>query len=381
MQKLNKVLNGLVIISLVFLIGKGIYDNKVENDSNNDPKYDFLPTLNDVVPYYPDADSLSLEDVSLYYVFDDEELIGKTMNTSPYSDKIYGYNGTVPMTIFLDEDDEIIDILACDNKETRNYMNRVERSGLLDEWDDLSPEEVVDKQVDALSGCTFTSKAIIKSVQTRMAVFTDQENSRFSWDWSLFARQLLIIITMVMALICFFKQKNVKVLRKITLLLSIIILGFWTNSLLSLSLFYSWIANGISLSVQIPIVIIALLAIILPLLTKKSFYCQYLCPFGAMQEFAGDIRGKKVTISAKMFKILSVVRRVILLTLLFLIAFGVGLDLSQFEPFPVFNFQSIAFGTVVFAAVILVASIFFNKPWCNYFCPTGTLLEIFRRRK
>lgn len=381
MQKLNKVLNALVIISLVFLIGKGIYDIKVEKDSNNDPKYDFLPTLNDVVSYFPDADSLSLEDISLYYIFDDEELIGKTMNTSPYSDKIYGYNGTVPMTIFLDEDDDVIDILACDNKETRSYMNRVERSGLLDEWDDLSPEEIVDKQVDALSGCTFTSKAIIKSVQTRMAVFTDQENKRFSWDWSLFLRQLLIIITMVMALISFFKQKNVKVLRKITLLLSIIILGFWTNSLLSLALFYSWITNGISLSVQIPIVIIALLAIILPLLTKKSFYCQYLCPFGAMQEFAGAIRGKKVTISAMMFKILSVLRRIILLTLLLLVAFGVGIDLSEFEPFPIFNFQSIAFGTAVFTAVIVVASIFFSKPWCNYLCPTGTLLEVFRRRK
>ena len=73
-------------------------------------------------------------------------------------------------------------------------------------------------------------------------------------------------------------------------------------------------------------------------------------------------------------------RRLILLSLLILVAIGTGLDLSSIEPFPIFNYQSIGFGTAVFASVIIIASIFFNKPWCNYLCPTGTLLEIFRRR-
>ena len=172
------------------------------------------------------------------------------------------------------------------------------------------------------------------------------------------------------------------------------VLGFWTNSLLSLALFYNWMTNGISLAIQLPLLIIAVLAILLPLFTKKSFYCQYLCPFGAAQEFVGGIglkvkgkRGQQTTdnrqqtlfTKANIFNFFAVLRKVILLTLLIIVALGVGLDLSVVEPFPIFNYQSIGFGVAIFAAVIIVASVFIKKPWCNYLCPTGTLLESFRR--
>lgn len=179
-------------------------------------------------------------------------------------------------------------------------------------------------------------------------------------------------------------------LRRIILLLSIAILGFWTNSLLSLSLFCNWFTNGVSLAIQLPILIIAALSIILPLVTKKAFYCQYLCPFGAAQEFVGLIKSndkglkakdesqKSSSIKANIYKVFSVLRKVILLSLLIIFALGVGLDLSVVEPFPIFNYQSIGFGVAIFAAVILILSIFVKKPWCNYLCPTGTLLESFR---
>ena len=179
-------------------------------------------------------------------------------------------------------------------------------------------------------------------------------------------------------------------LRRISLLLSIAILGFWTNSLLSLSLFCNWLTNGVSLAIQLPILIIAALSIILPLVTKKAFYCQYLCPFGAAQEFAGFIKSKdkslkakdkslkSLSIKANIYKVFSVLRKVILLSLLIIFALGVGLDLSAVEPFPIFNYQSIGFGVAIFATVILILSIFIKKPWCNYLCPTGTLLESFR---
>ena len=140
------------------------------------------------------------------------------------------------------------------------------------------------------------------------------------------------------------------------------------------------------------------------MVTKKAFYCQYLCPFGAAQEFAGFIKSKDKSLKAKdeslkakdkglkakdkslkfslikanVYKVFSVIRKVILLSLLIIFALGVGLDLSVVEPFPIFNYQSIGFGVAIFATVILILSIFIKKPWCNYLCPTGTLLESFR---
>ena len=417
MKILNKILNYLIVVALLFLVVKGIVSSQKSKVKNQQPKFYLNISLEDVNKYYEEADSISLEDVNFYYVFNDGNIIGTVMNTSPYSDEIYGYNSVTPLNIYLDSCDKIVEVEMCENRESRGFVNKVINSGFLDSWDGLTIEEAAKHHVDAVSGSTFSSTAMAQSLQTRMSLLSQQKARLYSWDWNLFIRQVCVLIVTVLATICFFMPKPKKfknseswglgdlvTLRRITLLLSIAILGFWTNSLLSLSLFCNWLTNGVSLAIQLPILIIAILSIILPLVTKKAFYCQYLCPFGAAQEFAGLIKSKDKSLKAKdkglkakdkslkskdkslkfslikanIYKVFSVIRKVILLSLLIIFALGVGLDLSVVEPFPIFNYQSIGFGVAIFATVILILSIFIKKPWCNYLCPTGTLLESFR---
>lgn len=380
MKIINKILNYLIVAMLLFFVAENIISSQsstLKVQSSAEPKYNLTLTLDDAKKNFPEADSLALEDVNLYNVFDDVNKIGTIVNTSPFSDEIYGYNSTTPLTIFLDEKDRISEVEICENRETRGYLNKVINSGYLDLWDGLTPKEAATYNVDAVSGCTFTSIAVAQSLQIRMQDLS-KEKGKMAIDRKLLARQICIVLVTILAAICFFNPNKTKILRYVTLLLSIAILGFWTNSLLSLALFYNWMTNGISLAIQLPLLIIAVLAILLPLFTKKSFYCQYLCPFGAAQEFVGMIPVKKLTIPAKLFKIFALLRKIILLILVMLFAFGTGLDLSVYEPFPIFNYQSIGFGVAIFAAIILITSIFVKKPWCNYLCPTGTLLEIFR---
>ena len=396
MKIINKILNYLIVAMLLFFVAENIISSQsstVKIQSSAEPKYNLTFTLDDAKKNFPEADSLALEDVNLYNVFDDGNKIGTIVNTSPFSDEIYGYNSTTPLTIFLDENDRISEVEICENRETRGYLNKVINSGYLDLWDGLTPKEAATYNVDAVSGCTFTSIAVAQSLQIRMQDLS-QEKGKIAIDRKLLARQICIVLVTILAAICFFNPNKTKILRYVTLLLSIAILGFWTNSLLSLALFYNWMTNGISLAIQLPLLVIAVLAILLPLFTKKSFYCQYLCPFGAAQEFVGGIglkvkgkRGQQTTdnrqqtlfTKSNIFNFFAVLRKVILLTLLIIVALGVGLDLSVVEPFPIFNYQSIGFGVAIFAAVIIVASVFIKKPWCNYLCPTGTLLESFRR--
>ncbi|MBQ4548372.1 MAG: 4Fe-4S binding protein [Bacteroidales bacterium] len=410
MKILNKILNYLIVVALLFLVVKGIVSSQKSKVKNQQPKFNLNISLEDVNKYYEEADSISLEDVNFYYVFNDGNIIGTVMNTSPYSDEIYGYNSVTPLNIYLDSCDKIVEVEMCENRESRGFVNKVINSGFLDSWDGLTVEEAAKHHVDAVSGSTFSSTAMAQSLQTRMSLLSQQKARLYSWDWNLFIRQVCVLIVTVLATICFFMPKPKKfknseswglgdlgTLRRISLLLSIAILGFWTNSLLSLSLFCNWLTNGVSLAIQLPILIIAILSIILPLVTKKAFYCQYLCPFGAAQEFAGLIKSndkslkskdkgqkskdeslKSSSIKANIYKVFSVLRKVTLLSLLIIFALGVGLDLSVVEPFPIFNYQSIGFGVAIFATVILILSIFIKKPWCNYLCPTGTLLESFR---
>ena len=417
MKILNKILNYLIVVALVYIIVNAQLSVSMSKSESASPKFDLNISLEDVNKYYEEADSVSLEDVNFYYVFNDGNIIGTVMNTSPYSDEIYGYNSVTPLNICLDSCDKIVEVEMCENRESRGYINNVVESGFLDSWDGLTVEEAAKHHVDAVSGSTFSSTAMAQSLQTRMSLLSQQKARLYSWDWNLFIRQVCVLIVTVLSTICFFMPKPKKfknseswglgdlvTLRRISLLLSIAILGFWTNSLLSLSLFCNWLTNGVSLAIQLPILIIAILSIILPLVTKKAFYCQYLCPFGAAQEFAGLIKSKDKSLKAKdkglkakdkslkskdkslkfslikanVYKVFSVLRKVILLSLLIIFALGVGLDLSVVEPFPIFNYQSIGFGVAIFATVILILSIFIKKPWCNYLCPTGTLLESFR---
>ncbi len=388
MKIINKILNYLIVAMLLFFVAENIISSQsstLKIQSSAEPKYNLTLTLDDAKKNFPEADSLVLEDVNLYNVFDDGNKIGTIVNTSPLSDEIYGYNSTTPLTIFLDENDRISEVEICENRETRGYLNKVINSGYLDLWDGLTPKEAATHNVDAVSGCTFTSIAVAQSLQIRMQDLS-KEKGKMAIDRKLLARQICIVLVTILAAICFFNPNKTKILRYVTLLLSIAILGFWTNSLLSLALFFNWMTNGISLAIQLPLLIIAVLAILLPLFTKKSFYCQYLCPFGAAQEFVGVIgqkatgnRQKTSSVKSKVFNFFVVFRKVILLVLLLIVALGVGLDLSVVEPFPIFNYQSIGFGVAIFAAVIIVASVFIKKPWCNYLCPTGTLLESFRR--
>ncbi|MBE6345615.1 MAG: 4Fe-4S binding protein [Lentimicrobiaceae bacterium] len=406
MKILNKILNYLIVITLILIVVNAQLKSASASMSKSEsasPKFNLNISLEDVNKYYEEADSISLEDVNFYYVFNDGNIIGTVMNTSPYSDEIYGYNSVTPLNIYLDSCDKIVEVEMCENRESRGFVNKVINSGFLDSWDGLTVEEAAKHHVDAVSGSTFSSTAMAQSLQTRMSLLSQQKARLYSWDWNLFIRQVCVLIVTILATICFFMPKRKKfknsesrglgdlvTLRRIILLLSIAILGFWTNSLLSLSLFCNWLTNGVSLAIQLPILIIAALSIILPLVTKKSFYCQYLCPFGAAQEFVGLIKSndkglkakdesqKSSSIKANIYKVFSVLRKVILLSLLIIFALGVGLDLSVVEPFPIFNYQSIGFGVAIFATVILILSIFIKKPWCNYLCPTGTLLESFR---
>lgn len=375
----NRILNYLIIAAILFLIGKNVYNQYVEMQKLSQPKYELTLSLDDAKAHFPEADSIIKEDISSYLVLDEGNVIGKVVNTSPYSDDIYGYNSITPLTIYIDNNDIIKEVEICLNKESRGFMNKVINSGYLDSWNGLSTEEALNHKVDAVSGCTYTSMAISQSLQVRMQQLTSQKARLNTWDWSLFAKQVSVLVVTILALICFFNPKKSKKLRIITLSLSILILGFWTNSLLSLALFYNWLTNGISLTMQVAVIVIAAVSIILPLFSKKSFYCQYLCPFGAAQEFVGMIPVKKITISSKIYNAFAIIRRLILLALLVLLASGVGLDLSMTEPFSIFSYQTIIFEVALLTAIIVVASIFIKKPWCNYLCPTGTLLKSISR--
>ena len=156
----NKILNGLIIVVILFLIGKNTYNQYIEKQKLSQPKYELTLSLEDAKNHFPEADSIMQDDISSYLIFDEGNIIGKVVNTSPYSDEIFGYNGITPLTIYIDNNDIIKEVEICPNRESRGYLNRVISSGYLESWDGLSIDDALNHNVDAVSGCTYTSMAI-----------------------------------------------------------------------------------------------------------------------------------------------------------------------------------------------------------------------------
>ena len=375
MKMIDRILNWLILAALVAVVAVCIF--KKENDEADES----LPTieLSEIHDLFPDAQQLQLLDTSYFAVKNAEnETVGSVLLSSPYSDGIKGYAGPTPLLIALDKEGKIMQVRILSNRETPGFLKSVTNAGFFESWNGLSVDEALQKDVDAVSGATYSSRGIQNSLKARLAVVSRQSIDEAT-DNSALWPNLCILLVVVMALVCFFIPQKTKILRLITLLLSILILGFWRDAMMSLYLFYGWLTNGLSLATEWVLVLIALLAVMLPLFTGKAFYCTYLCPMGALQEMVGKACKKKVKMSNKLVTILLIIRKLYLLVILVLLALGIITNLVFFEPFSVFSVRSLTVFSVVFAVIILAASLFINRAWCRFLCPTGLLFDLVRR--
>jgi electron transport complex protein RnfG len=85
------------------------------------------------------------------------------VNTTTLTQDVEGYNGPVPIKLYIKKNKiEKVEILK--NQETPKYMAQVKKA-MLNAWDGLTVKDAKSKQVDAVTGATFTSKALIENVQ------------------------------------------------------------------------------------------------------------------------------------------------------------------------------------------------------------------------
>lgn len=88
---------------------------------------------------------------------------GYIVNTTTIASSVEGYNGPVPLKIYIKKNMiEKIELLK--NQETPKYLVKV-KNALLNAWDGLTVKEAMSKKVDGVTGATFTSEAIKENVQ------------------------------------------------------------------------------------------------------------------------------------------------------------------------------------------------------------------------
>ena len=83
--------------------------------------------------------------------------------TGELGKKIYGYNGTTPLNIHI-EGGRIVRIEALPNDETPQYFKRA-AAKIFPQYEGKTVAEARQLRVDAVTGATYSSEAIIKNIQ------------------------------------------------------------------------------------------------------------------------------------------------------------------------------------------------------------------------
>ena len=85
------------------------------------------------------------------------------VNTTALSKDVIGYADATPLKIYIQKN-KVVKIEALKNMETPKYFVKVKKA-LLEQWNGKKVSEAQKLKVDAVTGATMSSDAVIKNVQ------------------------------------------------------------------------------------------------------------------------------------------------------------------------------------------------------------------------
>ena len=292
---------------------------------------------------------------------------------------ITGYGGPVPLKIYI-KDKKVAKIVAEKNHETPEFFH--EASRLLAAWNGKTIAEAQQMKVDAVSGATFSSKAIIGNVEQGLAFAAKSTREKGIWekmDLDIKTASSLLVVLMAAILPLFIHRKNYRTLQ---LVLNIAVLGFWCGTFISYSLMVGYLANGVNVWASLIPIMMLVTAFIYPLFGKKNYYCTNICPCGSLQELAGKINKRhRWRMSTEVAQALSRFREILWAVLLMLMLLDVTFKWMDYEVFSAFIIQSASWSVLVLGIVFLILSFFVPRPYCRFLCPTGTLFKVAQNSK
>ena len=325
------------------------------------------------------------------------------VNTRLLAKDVQGYGGQVPLRIHIDKGGVVDSIEAEPNAESPDFFNHA--SSLFGQWQGKTVDEAMAEEVDAVTGATFSSRAIIANVQRGLAyakrhaeLYNASEADFFAPDaagsplgaagsadglgafasamgWSL-GSFVALLVAMLGAIVPLFV--NNRRWHYVQLALNVVVLGLWTGTFLSYTLLMRFFSGGINIAtfgtIAAPFVMVWV-AMLYPLIGRPGHYCANMCPFGSAQELAGKLTRRKPRISPRLNRALNMFRNVLWGVLMVLMLTATWTAWMDYELFTAFLYTSASVWVIAIAVLFLVLSIWVPRPYCRFVCPTGSLFR------
>ena len=358
----------LVVVMLVLSAAAILRDGRIFG-------HDLRQTHAAVVSVAQGSDTLSVQPDGTFVV-----------NTRVLAKDVQGYGGPVPLKIHIGKDGKLTAIEAEPNAESPDFFDRAKE--LFSRWQGKTIDEAMAEDVDAVSGATFSSKAIIRNVQRGLAYAKQhgladggkgaQEESAertVATGWTLGSIVALIAVLLGAVVPLFTNNRR---LHLVQLVVNVVVLGLWTGTFVSYTLFLRLFAGGVSLSaigtLAAPLLML-IVALLYPLAGRSGHYCAHVCPFGSAQELAGKLSRRKLRITPRVLRVLTALRNLLWGVLMALLLTDTCTAWVDYELFTAFIYSSASVWVIVLAVLFIVMSMWVPRPYCRFVCPTGALMK------
>ncbi len=336
----------------------------------------------DVRNLFPEAKDWHKHEGGLYEVFDQAgDALGFLALGPPPDERIIGHVGSVPFLVVFDRHLAVSGVRMLENRETASYARRVEDE-LHDAWNGKSPDDALEHSVEAVSGATATSLALVNGVRATLSRIAAQPPPRPTVGRGAvggLVGRLLLLLFLGLTSGLFFGRLSPRGSRLYINLGSLLIPGLIASSMFSLALLEGWLRGSFDWRMHSVLGMVGLVTVAGALFTGRNYYCHCFCPFGAAQQLAGRLNRKwKLKWGGRLVGCARALRIILLTAAFAIVALDLAADLAWFEPFVVFNWRHAAWPGRMLALLFLGLALIIPRPWCRI-CPTGGLIEGLRR--
>jgi len=293
------------------------------------------------------------------------------LDSKDYAPGIKGFSGPIHLLIRIDKERKIKEIKVIKHKETPSYVKNLDK--FLEQFKGrLLEEKLTLKDIDAISGATVTSSAIIEIVnEVGSKIKGKRIKRKIVFDFSTY----LLLSFVFVGVVLYFLNPPFW-LRKIYLILGVIFLGFRFNLIFSPYHLSNLLNFNFSSPAFLSLFLIHLLPIFLGILLG-GFWCGWLCPFGSLQEVLNFSRGK---MSSSLNKKARYFKYIFLVIFIVVISIQKNAYLFKQEPLNIFFLYPFKINIdKILGIVALLFSLFFLRFWCRYFCLCGAFLSLFNK--
>jgi spermidine synthase len=309
------------------------------------------------------------------------ETEGYVWNTAALAKDVRGYGGPITLAVYVDREGVLRDFRIVESHETPVYLDRLA----------LWPRQLPGRNlfaaspfsgVDAVSGATMTSEALLKTLELSGRQFAAGALGQQLHGMSTASERGVpdrdfLCLSILMAAAVVLRYHPQVWIRRAMLLTALIATGFLWNlqyssqqvmALLSGHFLGLGLSGALFLAAGTPLIVVLF----------GNVYCGYVCPFGALQELLGDLRPRFQVPEPK--KIVWRYCRAAKygLLLLVIVLFSVTRDYVVLGADPLITvFSAVRSQTTLWsAALLLLLTLRFRRFWCRNLCPAGAFLAL-----